>query len=129
MLDIRSMNIKTDTVKPVLSGHSIRRSKIGFQDQLSLNEGQKYCRMLQGEHSAILSTFIKLLFVIKTFVLSIFEWPLKTGFTVPTKFVFAEHSGSASRASVRLRIKGSLCCVLQQNIVSAALYRFNLQRQ
>ena len=24
-----------------------------------LNEGQKYCRMLQGEHSATLSTFIK----------------------------------------------------------------------
>ena len=38
--------------------------------------------MLQGEHSAILSTFIKLLFVIKIFVLSIYEWPLKTGFTV-----------------------------------------------
>ena len=38
--------------------------------------------MLQGEHSAILSTFIKLPFVIKIFVLSIFEWPLKTGFTV-----------------------------------------------
>ena len=36
--------------------------------------------MLQ-EHSAILSTFIKLPFVFKTFVLSIFEWPLKTGFT------------------------------------------------
>ena len=38
--------------------------------------------MLQWEHSAILSTFIKLPFVIKIFVLSIFEWPLKTGFTV-----------------------------------------------
>ena len=38
--------------------------------------------MLQGEHSAILSTFIKLPFVIKVYVLSIFEWPLKTGFTV-----------------------------------------------
>ena len=58
-----------------------KRPKNGFQDQLSLNAGQKYCRM-QGEHSAILSTFIKLPFVIKTFVLSIFEWPLKTGFTV-----------------------------------------------
>ena len=31
--------------------------------------------------SAILSTFIKLPFVLKTFVLSIFEWRLKTGFT------------------------------------------------
>ena len=38
--------------------------------------------MLQAEHSAILSTFIKLPFSIKTFILYIFEWPLKTGFTV-----------------------------------------------
>ena len=38
--------------------------------------------MLQGEHSAILSTFIKLPFVIKIFVLSIFKWPLKTGLFV-----------------------------------------------
>ena len=64
-------------VKSVLSGHSNRRPKISFQDRLSLNAGQKYCR----EHSAILSTFIKLPFVFKTVVLSIFEWPLKTGFT------------------------------------------------
>ena len=34
------------------------------------------------EHSAILSTFIKLPFVIKIFVLSIFEWLFYTGFTV-----------------------------------------------
>ena len=47
-----------------------------------LNAGQKYCRMLQGEHSATLSTFINLPFVFKTVVLSIFEWLLKTGFTV-----------------------------------------------
>ena len=59
-----------------------QKTKVGFQDRLSLNAGQKYCRMLQGEHSAILSTCIKLPFAIKTFVLSIFEWPLKTGFTV-----------------------------------------------
>ena len=41
--------------------------------------------MLPREHSAILSTFIKLPFSIKTFVLSIFKWPLKTGFTVCIK--------------------------------------------
>ena len=34
-----------------------------------------------SKHSAILSTFIKLPLVIKIFVLSIYEWPLKTGFT------------------------------------------------
>ena len=39
-----------------------KRSKIGFQNQLSFNAGQKYCR--------ILLTFIKLPFVIKIFVLS-----------------------------------------------------------
>ena len=50
------------------------------KDQLSLNAGQKYCRMLQGEHSTILLAFIKLPFVIKIFVLSIFEWLLKTSF-------------------------------------------------
>ena len=38
--------------------------------------------MLRGEHSAILLTIIKLLFVIKIFVLSIFEWLFYTGFTV-----------------------------------------------
>ena len=36
----------------------------------------------QIEHSAKLSTFIKLPFVFKTFGLSIFGWLLKTGFTV-----------------------------------------------
>ena len=59
-------------------------TKIGFQDQLLLNAGQKDCRMPQGEHSAVLSTFIKLPYVIKIYVLSICEWPLKTGFTVLT---------------------------------------------
>ena len=57
-------------------------------DRSSLNACQKYCRMLLEsilqylEHSTILSTFIKLQFVIKTFVLSIFEWPFRTGFTL-----------------------------------------------
>ena len=59
-----------------------KRPKIDFQHQLSLYAGQKYCRMLQGEHSAILPTFTKLPFGIKIFVLSIFEWLFYTGFTV-----------------------------------------------
>ena len=54
-----------------------KRPQTGFQDQLSFNAGQKYFKMLPLEHSsATLSNFIKLPFVIKTFVLSIFEWPL-----------------------------------------------------
>ena len=54
-------------------------TKKWFSWPILLNVGQKYCRM---EHSAILLTFIKLEFVIKVFVLSIFEMPFYTGFTV-----------------------------------------------
>ena len=72
---------------------------IGFQDQLLLNAGQKYCRMLQGEHSAIRSTFIKLPLVIKIFVLSIFEWPFHTGFTVYAKHTLDDH-GCLSRRTL-----------------------------
>ena len=70
------------TVKPVLNGHSKQTKKLGWQDQLSLNADQKYCRKLQRQHSAILLTFIKLPFAIKTIVLSILERPLTTCFTV-----------------------------------------------
>ena len=68
--------------KHLLNGQLIRIPIIGLQDRVSLNAGQKHCGMFQREHSAKLSTFIKLLFVIKIFVLSIFEWPLKTGLAV-----------------------------------------------
>ena len=61
---------------------TLKKTEIGFQDQLSANAGRKYCRMLQGQHSAKLSTFIKLPFVIKIFVLSIFIRLFYTGFTV-----------------------------------------------
>ena len=67
---------KTCVIRPLS-----KRPTIGFQVKLSLNAGQKYCRMLQEEHSAIISTFIKLPFVIKIFVLFIFEWLFYTGFT------------------------------------------------
>ena len=50
-----------------------KKTKFGLQDRLSLNACQKYCSI---------STFTKLLFVIKSFVLSIFGLPLKTGFTI-----------------------------------------------
>ena len=53
------------SVRMTYSKTCVKRSlskipKIGYQDQLTLNAGQKSCRMLQGEHSAILSTFNKL---------------------------------------------------------------------
>ena len=67
------------TVKRLLS----KRTKNVFQDLLSLNAGQNVCRMLQGEHSAVLSTFIKLTIFHKDLsFFPIFEWPFYTGFTV-----------------------------------------------
>ena len=71
------------TVKPVLSGHSKRRQKLVFKTDYGLMQVKSIAECSKGEHSAILLTFIKLPFAIKTFVLSILEQPLKTGFTVP----------------------------------------------
>ena len=65
-----------DAVKPVLSSNSKRRPNLVFQTDYRLIQVKSIA------HSAILSTFIKLPSAIKSFVLSIFVWPLKTGFTV-----------------------------------------------
>ena len=54
------------------------------------------------EHSVILTTFIKLPFVIKIFVLSILEWPLKTGFTV-FKIESISHSEMKQEGQVATR--------------------------
>ena len=59
-------------LKPVLSGHSNKDPKYVFKTD----------NHLMVEHSVILSTCTKLPPVFKTFVLSIFEWSLKTGFTI-----------------------------------------------
>ena len=71
------------TVKPVLSSNSKRGAKIGFKTDYRLMRVKSIAECSR-EHSAILSTFIKLPFVIKTFALSVFvyfEWPFKTCFT------------------------------------------------
>ena len=86
--------------------------------------------MLQGEHSATLSTFIKLPFVIKIFVLSIFEWPFYTGFTVympthkmwhlsnkSTVFLVNVHSAVSSTAGPQFcpaSSSVSILCMLKQ---------------
>ena len=69
-----------NTVKPVLSGHSIKEQNLVFKTNYCLMQVKSIAEC--SEHSATLSTFIKLPFVIKIFVLSIFEWPFYTGFTV-----------------------------------------------
>ena len=47
--------------------------------------------MLRGEHSAILLTFIKLLFVMNIFVSSVLRCPFYTGFTVLIKIALSMH--------------------------------------
>ena len=78
------------------------------EDQLSLNAGQKYCRMLHMEHSAILLTFIKLPFVIKNFVLSFFEWLLKTCFTVLTTVLWRSQTRCKMNMFIKKRFFHSL---------------------
>ena len=60
----QNMNVSKTCVMRPLS----KIQKIDFQDQVSLNADQKYCRMLQGEHSAKHLTCIKLPLVIYIFV-------------------------------------------------------------
>ena len=53
---------------------TLKKKKMVFKTEYGL---------MQREHSAILSTFIKLPVVNKIFVLSIFEGPFYTGYSVP----------------------------------------------
>ena len=59
-----------------------KKTKIGFNIDYRLMQVKSIAECSKGEHSAKLSASIKLPFSIKTFVLSIFKWPIKTGFTV-----------------------------------------------
>ena len=69
------------TVKPALSGHSKRKTKLVFKANYHLMQVK---HIAECSKRAFCNTFdlIKLPFAFKTFVLSIFEWPLMTGFTV-----------------------------------------------
>ena len=68
--------------KTCLKGPLKRRQKLFFKTDYRLMVVKSIAECSNGEHSALLLTFIKLPFAIKTFVLSIFEWRFKTGFTV-----------------------------------------------
>ena len=104
---------------------TLKNIKNCLQYQLSLNAGQKYCRMLPLEHSAILSTLIKLPFVIKIFVLSFFEWPLKTGFNVLHKQVLLLYYPDCDnkRADQAVQMHRLVCAFFVANIPIAARTR------
>ena len=72
------------TVKPVLNGHSQKDRIFFFKTNYRLMHGKSIAAL---EHSAILSIFNKLAsyhLSLRSFVMSSFEWPFYTGFTVPS---------------------------------------------
>ena len=69
--------------------HPLSRQKMVFKNNYSLMQIKSIVRVEYSKHSAILSTFIKLPVVTKIFVLSIFERPFYTGFTVCDRYHFA----------------------------------------
>ena len=80
-MHVSTLNPLYLTVKPVLSNHS-NKDQNWFSRPIIAQCRSKVVQNAFLGHSAILLTFIQLPFVFKTFVLSIFEWPLHTGFTV-----------------------------------------------
>ena len=100
-----SYNNNEATRKSVLSGYSKRRPKVGFQDRLSLNVGQKYCRMLQ---ESILQYFRHSL----SYHLSTFEWPLKTYFTVSNIVSHGNREHSVSVVECLTRDREAACSSL-----------------
>ena len=86
------------------------RPEIGFQDQLSLNAGQKYCSILQYFRPS-LSYHLSL----RYFLLSIFEWPFYTGFTVYEDF------------AINLICPNFLCSIWTGKIQRGTIERANLK--
>ena len=78
------------------------------------NEGQKYCRMLPLEHSAILLTCIKRLLVLKTNCWSFKEWLFYIGFTVFWTYL-------------RVAFLHRFCCILDLFQVVSLLYLNRLE--
>ena len=91
-------------VKQLLS----KRPKLVFKTNYRLMQVKSIaeCSKGQGEHSAILLTFIKLPFVIKIFVLSFLGWHFYAGFTVPFSALFN------SKPSSHEHFVGSICLLI-----------------
>ena len=81
------MGIWAGWSEPLLVAHTTLleiscRGSNGFQDQLSLNAGQKYCRMLQGSILQYFRPSLSYHLSLRFLFCLIFEWPVKTGFIV-----------------------------------------------
>ena len=67
--------------KTCVNSHSQKDRKLVFKTNYHLIKVKSIAECSKG-HSATFLTFIKLPFVTKIYVLSIFEWPFYAGFTV-----------------------------------------------
>ena len=65
-----------------------KRPQIGFQDQLSPNAGQKYCRMLQESNLQYFCSSLSYHLSLSKLFCLFLEWPFYTGFTVLYKAFF-----------------------------------------
>ena len=74
---MRSTYSKTCVKRPLS-----KRPNIGFQDQLSLNAGRKYCRMLQGEHLQYFQPSLSYHLCLRHLLCLFFELTFYTVFTV-----------------------------------------------
>ena len=78
--------------------------------------------MLQGQHSAILSTYIKVPFVIKIVFLSIFEGLPKTGFTVIVCLSFFSLERSVVFLSLLFCLVSTFLILPSPNLVWSRIY-------
>ena len=74
-----------------------KRPKIGFKTNYRLT-----CRLKVLQNAPALSTFIKLPFVIQIFVLSIFERPFYTGFTVSATWCYLNNKKYSIFALIKI---------------------------
>ena len=82
--------------------------------------------MLQNAHFAILSTFIKLPFVIKIFVLSIFEWPF---YTLSQILLYNVIEHEASLFIILFRDQITKCCQTAGLCTCRLVYTFVVKMQ
>ena len=85
--------IKLNTEKTVLSGDSKIRPKLVFKTGYRLRQAKIISECSKGGGgSSILLTFFKVQFVKIVLCMSMFEWSLKTGFTVTKNRILAASS-------------------------------------
>ena len=80
------------TVKPVLSCHSQKHQKWVFKTNYRLMQVKSIAKCYKGSILQYFRPALSNHMALRPFVLSIFGWPLKTGFTVVVKCFSITHT-------------------------------------